>query len=60
MKKSRLWTVKYGGIEEGRQFEPAGIKTPEGKSIFQIDFDEFVGMSNHMAERIVKILNGKK
>lgn len=57
MKKKSKWTVKYGGIEDGSQFEPAGIITPQGKSIFGIDFSEFMGMSNRMAEKIVKLLN---
>jgi len=57
MKKKAKWRVKYGGIEEGRQFEPAGIFTPQGKSIFGIDFCEFMGMSNRMAEKIVRLLN---
>lgn len=57
MKKKKLWHTTHGGTEDGRQFESAGIKTPEGKSIFQIDLGEFFGMSNHMADRIVMLLN---
>jgi hypothetical protein len=57
MKKKKQWDYLPGDWEDGKQITGAGITTPEGKSIFQIDLGDFYGISNKTAERIVNLLN---